>query len=140
MEKDSDEADSAIERSALFLLQDGMSESVNPFHLKRHSTFTVRTCVQGFVRMKCLTLSLLILVCLPGRSPSHFRSFCYTASAPYAELSLVQRESAQSSLAQLLRNSLLYCSLAHLKRCVYTLFIIYSLKLKSIYIKNHLFK
>ena len=109
-----------------------MSESVNLFHLKRHSTFTVRTCMQDFVQMKRLTLSLLILVCLPGRSPSHFRSFCCTASAPYAELSLVQREPAQSSLAQLLRNSLFYCSLAHLKRCVYTLFIIYSLKFKKI--------
>lgn len=75
-------------KHALFLLQDGMLESVNPFHFKGHSTFTVRTCVFKTVQMKNLTLSLLSPVYLPGESPSHSIPFCCTASAPYAELSL----------------------------------------------------
>jgi len=47
-------------------------------------------CVQDFIQTKCLTLSLLSLLHLPGETPSCSTPFCHTASAPHAELRLSQ--------------------------------------------------
>lgn len=73
-------------KHALVLLQDSMSESVNPFHLKGHSPFPVRTCV-----FKCL-FKCNVSHCLSSALFTYLVSllsvqpFCCTASAPYTKL------------------------------------------------------